>query len=124
MWAGKAAVPTAKNIVRKMEENLSRRKYELKESTFLNSDSQVLRELEMEQISLVLWAALVIQKYALKDGRIKELFLHLVCDRDYPVSLIHGAQFLHVVVYSNSRGKAQMSYGTRVTTAFGAQLYL
>lgn len=84
---------------------MSRQKYELNESQFLNSDNLPLREPEAEKIRKVIRASLAVQSYSNKCGCIRELFSHMFRDRRFSASMLNGARFLQLVLDSNGRGK-------------------
>lgn len=106
MWARKAAVPATKDIISKMEENVSRRKSELKEFHFLTNDNLELRGLGTEQVCRALRASLAIYTYALKHGWIREPFFYMLQIQDYPASLFNKVKFLQLVQDRSSREKA------------------
>lgn len=60
--------------------------------------------------------------YVMRNSRTEDLFVHLLFDRNFPVSLINSARFLQLVL-DNSKRKAQVLYEMSVRTAFLEQIY-
>lgn len=57
------------------------------------------------------------------EGRqIRELFLQIICERDFPVTLFNGVRFSQSAL-ANSYANALISHDIRVTTALETHLY-
>lgn len=63
-----------------------------------------------------------IHSYAIKDARVEELFFHVICNRNVPVTLRNSSSFLHLV-FNNSQVQGKMSHEMSVLTSFEAQLH-
>lgn len=113
----------AKEIMGKIKENLSSRRSALKQSQFQPRDIVSLRRLRTDEIRQIISAPLAIHNYALNDARIGRLFFHMLDYQDYLPSSLDGAQFLQLILSSNSRRKTSISYNMSVLTVFEAHLY-
>lgn len=96
----------------------------LKESTFLTNYSLALRDLGIEKTVKVLSASLAICAYAVKNGRILELFFHMSFNRDYQGTLFNNVWLLQHFHDSITLEWEQMPFEMNVRIASAAQLYL
>lgn len=63
--------------------------------------NMALYKLETEQIRQVLRASLAIHTYVMMKGRIRELFFHVVRNRNLPVNLLNELPFLQTMLHNN-----------------------
>lgn len=103
---------------------MSRQIFQLKESGLLASESLVVCQLGTKQIFQVLRASLAIHTCGLKNRRIVELFLCMLCIREYLSSPLNAARALQLSGDMNIRVLAKMPHGISVPTSFEVQLYL
>lgn len=105
-----------------MEVEVSRKESALKESQFLASDNLELRELQSEKIRLLLEPSLAVHTYIMLEYWIGLLILILCHECSFPVTLIHSARFLHLML-DNRQATAKMPYEMSLQTSFETQLY-
>lgn len=84
-----------------------------KMSQFLKFEILLFPELKTERIPPVLRTSSGVQTYMLKDSRIRELIIHVVCKQSLPITLSNGVQFLQLL-HSSSLLKARVQYEVRV----------
>lgn len=82
----------------------------------------VLSKLGNEEICQRFRAVLVVCTYAIKDDRIRDLFVHVFCKRNVSVTLFSVALFLQLVL-DNRQAKVHIPYEIGGLTAFSVQLY-
>lgn len=83
----------------------SERAHSLKMCSFLESEILALHELLTDEMSQVCRGSLAVHTYAVKDGQILELLLHLFSERKFTVTLLNGMPFLQLVL-DNCHGNA------------------
>lgn len=105
-----------------MEDESSGKTCALKDSEFLNSTNLVLPELRTAQIRRLFIVTVAVDTYETKNGRIGELFFHVLNARNISVTLRNGARLFQLVLV-NSQAKTQIMYETSVPTVFKTQLY-
>lgn len=80
------------------------------------------RELGSEQTPQFLRASLAVDMYALRDGRNRELFLHVFCERNLHGTQFNGRRVLQLVP-EVSQANAHIRYTVSLPIAFETQLY-
>lgn len=93
-WVETVALPAAMKIRGRMHFRVSWRKSALKDFQFLKSRNPSLQDLGSEKISYFLRASLVVCTCAMEDIMILQLFLHVLCNKDLPVTLLNSTCFL------------------------------
>lgn len=58
----------------------------------------------------------------MKDGQSQQLFSHMFCENNFPVTLVNDVRFLQLMLGS-SQAEGQMSYEMTVPVALAAQIY-
>lgn len=106
-----------------MKDKELRRKADLKESQYIFHDKLTLRELVTEHICQLLKASMAVHTYALKNGRVRELFFHLFCERFFPMTLRNSGLFVQLVLDKLSRWKTAMRNEMSFRYAFDFLIY-
>lgn len=121
-WATTTAVPDAKEIMKRMEVEVSRRKLTLKESEVTKIQMLALHDLGTKEVLQVLEAFLAFHTYGLKNGQIRNVYFYLLCERTIPVTSSNGKGLLSFVL-DDIQVKVPMPYKMNVPTSAGADLY-
>lgn len=91
-------------------------------SQVLTGANLALGKIGTEQSFEVLKALLALLRYSMKKGRIRKLFIHLLRERHFLVTLLNSTPILQLVLL-NSQSKAHIRYEKSVKSVLEAQLY-
>lgn len=81
--------------MRRMDVSVSHKTSALKESPVLSGVHLALSELRAEQAFVGPRADVAVHTYAMKNGRIQDLFSRF-CEKSFPITLLHGDRFLQL----------------------------
>lgn len=100
---------------------VSRSKSATKKVKFLKSGKLALCKIVVEQTRQVLKTSLTVHTYAMKNSRIRELFIHVFSRKSCPGTLLNDTRLLQLTLDS-SQVEAQIQYEMTLSIAFASQL--
>lgn len=116
-WSKAAEASAGKEILRRIGSKKSQSNSALYESQFLTSKNLTLCKPDTELVRSFLRAFLAAYMDEMRNGRNQELFVHVSCNRNFPVAPLHCTYLLQLV-FDNGKTEAKVPFKMILPTAF------